>query len=101
MHIVPLIVGDERTAMRLCQEALERGVFAQAIRPPTVPAGTSRLRLTAMASHTAPSSSWRRRCSPTRHAIGCESVRRRPSAAVGDVEADRRRERGHELRAPS
>ena len=39
--------------MRLCQEALERGVFAQAIRPPTVPAGSSRLRLTAMASHTA------------------------------------------------
>ena len=44
MHIVPLIVGDERAAMRLCQEAIERGVFAQAIRPPTVPAGTSRLR---------------------------------------------------------
>jgi glycine C-acetyltransferase/8-amino-7-oxononanoate synthase len=53
MHIVPLIVGEEREAMRLCQRALERGVFAQAIRPPTVPAGTSRLRLTAMASHTA------------------------------------------------
>ena len=53
MHIVPLIVGDERAAMRLCQEAIERGVFAQAIRPPTVPAGSSRLRLTAMASHTA------------------------------------------------
>ncbi len=53
MQIVPLIVGDERTAMRLCQEALERGVFAQAIRPPSVPAGSSRLRLTAMASHTA------------------------------------------------
>jgi 8-amino-7-oxononanoate synthase len=53
MHIVPLIVGEERDAMRLCQDALERGVFAQAIRPPTVPAGTSRLRLTAMASHTA------------------------------------------------
>jgi 8-amino-7-oxononanoate synthase len=52
MHIVPLIVGDERDAMRLCQEALERGVFAQAIRPPTVPEGTSRLRLTVMASHT-------------------------------------------------
>jgi 8-amino-7-oxononanoate synthase len=52
MHIVPLIVEDERTAMRLCQEALEGGVFAQAIRPPSVPAGSSRLRLTAMASHT-------------------------------------------------
>jgi 8-amino-7-oxononanoate synthase len=52
MQIVPLIVGDERKAMRLCQEALERGVFAQAIRPPSVPGGSSRLRLTAMASHT-------------------------------------------------
>jgi 8-amino-7-oxononanoate synthase len=52
MQIVPLIVGEERAAMQLCQEAIERGVFAQAIRPPTVPAGTSRLRLTAMASHT-------------------------------------------------
>jgi glycine C-acetyltransferase/8-amino-7-oxononanoate synthase len=38
--------------MRLCQEALERGVFAQAIRPPSVADGSSRLRLTAMASHT-------------------------------------------------
>jgi glycine C-acetyltransferase/8-amino-7-oxononanoate synthase len=53
MHIVPLVVGEEGAAMRLCQEAIERGVFAQAIRPPTVPAGTSRLRLAAMASHTA------------------------------------------------
>jgi glycine C-acetyltransferase/8-amino-7-oxononanoate synthase len=52
MHIVPLIAGDERAAMRLCQEAIEHGVFAQAIRPPTVPAGTARLRLTVMASHT-------------------------------------------------
>jgi 8-amino-7-oxononanoate synthase len=52
MHIVPLLVGDERDAMTLCQGALERGVFAQAIRPPSVPAGTARLRLTAMASHT-------------------------------------------------
>jgi len=52
MHIVPLIVGEERDAMRMCQESIERGVFAQAIRPPTVPAGTARLRLTVMASHT-------------------------------------------------
>jgi glycine C-acetyltransferase/8-amino-7-oxononanoate synthase len=53
MHIVPLVVGDADAAMSLCGEALRRGVFAQAIRPPTVPAGTSRLRLAAMASHTA------------------------------------------------
>jgi 8-amino-7-oxononanoate synthase len=52
MHIVPLLVGDERAATGLCQGALEHGVFAQAIRPPSVPAGTARLRLTAMASHT-------------------------------------------------
>jgi 8-amino-7-oxononanoate synthase len=53
MHIVPLIVGEERMTMRLCQEAIERGVFAQAIRPPTVAAGTSRMRLAVMASHAA------------------------------------------------
>jgi 8-amino-7-oxononanoate synthase len=53
MPIVPLVVGEEQVAMRLCQQAIEDGVFAQAIRPPTVPAGTSRLRLAAMASHTA------------------------------------------------
>jgi 8-amino-7-oxononanoate synthase len=52
MHIVPLRVGDERNALALCQGALERGVFAQAIRAPSVPAGSARLRLTAMASHT-------------------------------------------------
>ncbi len=52
MHIVPLLVGDERTTMRLSATALEQGVFAQGIRPPTVPAGTSRLRLATMATHT-------------------------------------------------
>ncbi len=53
MQIVPLLLGDERDALALCEGALARGVFAQAIRPPSVPAGTARLRLTAMASHTA------------------------------------------------
>ncbi len=51
MPIVPLIVGDPSAAMTLCQAALRRGAFAQAIRPPTVPEGTSRLRVVAMASH--------------------------------------------------
>ena len=36
---MPLVVGEERAAIRLCQEAIERGVFAQAIRPPTVAGG--------------------------------------------------------------
>ena len=51
MPIVPILVGDPGPAMALCEAALRRGVFAQAIRPPTVPAGTSRLRAVAMASH--------------------------------------------------
>jgi 8-amino-7-oxononanoate synthase len=51
-HIVPLVLGEASAAMRACEGALERGVFAQGIRPPTVPAGTSRLRLSVMASHT-------------------------------------------------
>jgi glycine C-acetyltransferase/8-amino-7-oxononanoate synthase len=49
--IVPLVVGDASRALACCEEALQRGVFAQAIRPPTVPADTSRLRLTVMATH--------------------------------------------------
>ena len=44
-QIVPLSVGDARLAMRVCELAIEQGVFAQAIRPPTVPEDTSRLRL--------------------------------------------------------
>jgi glycine C-acetyltransferase/8-amino-7-oxononanoate synthase len=51
-QIVPLVVGDADLAMRVCETAIEGGVFAQAIRPPTVPAGTSRLRLALMATHT-------------------------------------------------
>jgi glycine C-acetyltransferase/8-amino-7-oxononanoate synthase len=36
-QIVPLVIGDAKQAMRICELAIERGVFAQAIRPPTVP----------------------------------------------------------------
>lgn len=50
--IVPLVIGDPGEATAVCEAALEKGVFAQAIRPPTVPEGTSRLRLTVMATHT-------------------------------------------------
>jgi glycine C-acetyltransferase/8-amino-7-oxononanoate synthase len=50
-QIIPLVIGDADLAMRMCEAALGLGVFAQAIRPPTVPDGTSRLRLAVMASH--------------------------------------------------
>jgi 8-amino-7-oxononanoate synthase len=49
--IVPLVLGDAATTMRACEVALEGGVFAQGIRPPTVPVGSSRLRLAVMATH--------------------------------------------------
>jgi 8-amino-7-oxononanoate synthase len=53
-QIVPVILGDARETVTASERALERGVFAQAIRPPTVPPGGSRLRLAVMASHTRP-----------------------------------------------
>ena len=51
-QILPLIVGDAGACMKLSEELLARGIFAQGIRPPTVPQGTSRLRITLMATHT-------------------------------------------------
>lgn len=50
-QIVPLEVGDAGRTMELCERLLERGVFAQGIRPPTVPPGSSRLRFSVMATH--------------------------------------------------
>jgi 8-amino-7-oxononanoate synthase len=50
-QIVPIMVGDAELAGRMCDAALTRGVFAQAIRPPNVPAMTARLRLAVMATH--------------------------------------------------
>ena len=51
-QILPLIIGDAGQTMALAAALLERGIFAQGIRPPTVPAGTSRIRVTPMATHT-------------------------------------------------
>jgi 8-amino-7-oxononanoate synthase len=51
-QIIPLVIGDPSDAVAAAERALEQGVFAQAIRPPSVPEDTSRLRLTVMASHT-------------------------------------------------
>jgi 8-amino-7-oxononanoate synthase len=51
-HIVPVVVGDNRAAVALAEALRRRGVLAHPIRPPTVPPGTARLRVTPMASHT-------------------------------------------------
>jgi glycine C-acetyltransferase/8-amino-7-oxononanoate synthase len=52
-QIIPLVVGSADAAVAASDRLLERGIFAQAIRPPTVPDGTSRLRVAVMASHSA------------------------------------------------
>ena len=52
-QVVPIEVGDAERTMELCELVLERGVFAQGIRPPTVPEGSSRLRFTVMSTHRA------------------------------------------------
>lgn len=49
--IFPVLVGDDARAMQCCERLLERGLYAQGIRPPTVPPGTARLRFALMASH--------------------------------------------------
>ena len=50
--ILPVIVGDPDRAMNLAHTLLSLGVYAPAIRPPTVPASTSRIRFTITADHT-------------------------------------------------
>jgi 8-amino-7-oxononanoate synthase len=50
-QIVPAIVGDEASALELAARLRAEGLLAVAIRPPTVPAGTSRLRLALSAAH--------------------------------------------------
>jgi 8-amino-7-oxononanoate synthase len=50
--VIPIVVGDEREAVALSAALLDRGLLVPAIRPPTVPAGTSRLRIALSAAHT-------------------------------------------------
>ena len=51
-QILPLILGSAEGASRFADALLSHSVYAPAIRPPTVPEGTSRLRISVMASHT-------------------------------------------------
>lgn len=57
-QIVPVLTVQAETTMRFSEMLLEEGIFAQGIRPPTVPAGACRLRCTAMASHTRQDMEW-------------------------------------------
>ncbi|MEM7155715.1 MAG: 8-amino-7-oxononanoate synthase [Myxococcota bacterium] len=49
--IMPILIGDNEQAVFVASQLLERGWHVQAIRPPTVPPGTARLRLTVTADH--------------------------------------------------
>lgn len=50
--IQPIIIGDDATALRWSHALAERGFWVSAIRPPTVPVATARLRVTLTAAHT-------------------------------------------------
>jgi 8-amino-7-oxononanoate synthase len=50
--IAPVVVGDDRRAMQMTAQLLEQRIFVQGIRPPTVPVGTARLRVSLCARHT-------------------------------------------------
>ena len=50
-QIIPLVIGDARIAVDISNRLYSSGIFLSAIRPPTVPKGTSRLRMTVTAMH--------------------------------------------------
>ena len=51
-HIIPAIIGREKDALAVSKKLYDMGFFVPAIRPPTVPAGTARLRLSIQSEHT-------------------------------------------------
>jgi glycine C-acetyltransferase len=57
-QIIPLFVGEAGVTMEFSRQLLEEGVYVQGIRPPTVPAGSCRLRCTVMATHTMEDLAW-------------------------------------------
>lgn len=50
--IQPLLIGEDEKVVQISQQLFDNGFLVTAIRPPTVPAGTSRLRITLSAKHT-------------------------------------------------
>ncbi len=52
-HIIPVLVGSADRAMEMAANLRQAGIFAVPIRPPTVPMGAARIRVSVMATHTA------------------------------------------------
>ncbi|MET0659744.1 MAG: 8-amino-7-oxononanoate synthase [Steroidobacteraceae bacterium] len=50
--IIPIIIGADAAALRAAADLLAQGLYVPAVRPPTVPRGTARLRVTVSAAHT-------------------------------------------------
>ncbi len=50
--IIPILIGNAEKALKMSEGLFEEGIYAPAIRPPTVPENTCRLRLAVMAAHT-------------------------------------------------
>jgi glycine C-acetyltransferase/8-amino-7-oxononanoate synthase len=50
--IMPILVGNAETALSFAEHLFAEGVYAPAIRPPTVPDATSRIRVTVTSEHT-------------------------------------------------
>src|SRR4030065_2974952 len=50
-HIIPVLLGSEKKTMKAMSYLYDNGIFIPGIRPPTVPEGKSRLRVTVMANH--------------------------------------------------
>ena len=51
-QIIPVIIGDSQKAVGVSNRLFEAGYFISAIRPPTVPPGTARLRISVQSAHT-------------------------------------------------
>ena len=50
-QIIPILIGDSKRTVDISKQLLDEGIFIQAIRPPTVPKGQARLRVTITATH--------------------------------------------------
>jgi 8-amino-7-oxononanoate synthase len=57
-QIIPVLIGEPEKAVVMAHRLFEKGIFIQAIRPPAVPQGSSRLRITVMATHIRQDLAW-------------------------------------------